>query len=124
LLTTDAAWSLLADVDWSLSMDIADPLMLDKAQSLVMDQDWSLLMDDVQINNQPNLLINDLDSTKPYSGPTEFHLLQCSKQRNFKYMKKNLVKTKTANFKRSCLCSMLTHEQMTKLRSNWWKIIL
>jgi len=75
LLTTDAAWSLLTDVDWSLSMDIADPLMLDKAQSLVMDQDWSLLMDDVQINNQPNLLINDLDSMKPYSGPTEFCLL-------------------------------------------------
>jgi len=59
-----------------------------------MDQDWSLSMDDVQINNQPNLLINDLDSTKPYSGPTEFCLLQHSKQRNCKYMKKPLLKPK------------------------------
>ena len=94
MLTTDAAWSVLTDVDWSLSMDIADPLILDKAQSLVMDQDWSLLMDDVQINNQPNLLISDLDSTKPYSGPTEFCLLQHSKQKTCKYMKKPWLKPK------------------------------
>jgi len=96
------------DETWLLAMDMT--------QLLVTDEDWSLSMDEEKINHQPNLFINDFDTTKPCSGPTDFGLRQCCKQRTCKDIKKTVVNTKTANFKRICLCSVLNHEQMADLR--------
>jgi len=103
-LTTDAAGSLSKEGVASLTTEV------------VVDQNLSHTMDEESIDNQPNMLIHDCHSTKEHFGPTNFWLLQKNKQRNCKDMRKTLAKTKTANFERSCLCSMLNQDQMTKLR--------
>jgi len=86
------------------------PISMDQARLLSMDASpVQTKVEDETINNQPNLLINN-------TGPSQFRLLQKSKQRNCKDMNNVLVETKTANFDRSCLCSVLNFEQMKKLR--------
>jgi len=67
-------------------------------------------------NNQPNLLNNDCGVKKPPSGPSDYCMRQHLRQRNFKDFKKNAVTTKTAKFKRICLCSVLTHNQIETLK--------
>jgi len=109
-LTTDAARSLLKDGVASLTTEVAGPLLMDMAQSLVIDQELSPMIDEEIVDNQPNLL-------KQHFGPSNFRLSQKNKQRNSKDIRKTLVKTKTANFDRSCLCSVLKHDQIAMLKS-------
>jgi len=116
LLSMDEARSLATDAARSISMDKAWSLMTDMTKLLVMDEDQSSFVDQEKINNQPNLLIDDVDNTKQCTGPTAFHKRQHNWHRNCNDMKKNLFTTKTANFNRSCLCSVLNHEQMEDLR--------
>jgi len=68
----DEARSLATYAARSNSTDGVMPLMMDMAQLLVMDHDWSLSMDEEKINNQPNLLMDNYDTMKPHSGPTNF----------------------------------------------------
>jgi len=122
-------------VDWSQSMDVARdqsieavvlpesiddsgkslfnaalPISMDQARLLTMDASTvQTRVEDEIINNQPTLLIDK-------TVPSQFRLLQKSKQRNCKDIKNVLIETKTANFDRSCLCSVLNFEQMKKLR--------
>ncbi len=112
----DMEKSLSMDVGSSLSMDASRPNSMYVARSLSMG-DYCVSVGEEIKNNQPNLLMNTNDSFKPHSGPTNYWLLQKNKQRNYKDMKNNLFKTKTANFDRRCLCSVLNHKQMEKLRS-------
>jgi len=114
-LLMNAAMPLTMDVARLLSMDAAQPQTIDVGIPKSIDG-YCVSVDEELMNNQPNLLMKDNDTSNPHSVPMQFHLIQKSKQRNCKDIKNVLVKTKTANFDRSCLCRVLKHEQMKKLR--------
>jgi len=114
-LLMNAAMPLTMDVARLLSMDAAQPQTINVGIPKSIDG-YCVSVDEELMNNQPNLLMKDNDTSNPHSGPTQFCLIQKSKQRNCKDIKNVLVETKTANFDRSCLCSVLKHEQMKKLR--------
>jgi len=115
-LSMDEARLLSMDVGSGLSMDASRPNSMYVARPLLMG-DYCVSVGEETKNNQPNLLMNANNSFKPHSGPTNYQLLQKNKQRNYKDMKNNLFETKTANFDRSCLCCVLNHKKMEKLRS-------